>query len=65
MTETNAITEGLIQELLTSMKTLQADVAALKSSGTTGGNNPLTDTSGHTTLLENVNETGGNPRKRQ
>ena len=65
MTETNAITEGLFKELLTSVKTLQVDVAALKSSGAIGGNNPPTDKSGYATLPENSNETGGNSRKRQ
>ena len=65
MTETDAITQGLFQELLTSVKTLQANGTALKSSRATGGNNLLTNKSGHATLPENGNETGGNPRKRQ
>ena len=63
MTESNSISEGIIQELLTTVKGLQAEMAELKS-GATGGSNPPTDKSGRATLLEG-SDVRGNPRKRQ
>jgi len=63
MTEPNPISEGIIQELLTTMKGLQAKMAELKS-GATGGSNLPTDKSGHATLPEG-SDVRGNPQKRQ
>ena len=62
MTEPNSISEGIIQELLTTVKGLQAEMAELKS-GATGGSNPPTDKSGRATLPEG-SDVRGNPRKR-
>ena len=63
MTESKQISEGITQELLTTVKSLQADMAELKSGATGGGNTP-TDKSGHATLLDG-SDARGNPRKRQ
>jgi len=63
MTEPNPISEGIIQELLTTVKGLQAEMAELKS-GATGGSNPPTNKSGCSTLPEGSN-VRGNPQKRQ
>ena len=46
MTELNVINDGVIKKLLPTMKSLQADMAELKS-GATGGSNLLTNQSGH------------------
>ena len=63
MTEPNPISDGIIQELLTTVKGLQAEMAELRS-GATGGNNLPTDKSGHATLPVG-SDVRGNPRKRQ
>jgi len=63
MTEPNPISEGIIQELLTTVKGLQAKMAELKR-GATGGNNSPTDKSGCATLPEG-SDVRGNPQKRQ
>ena len=63
VTEPNPISEGIIQELLITVKGLQAEMAELKSRAT-GGSNPPTDKSGRATLPEG-SDVRGNPRKRQ
>jgi len=62
MIELNLISEGNMQELLTTVKSLQADMAELKS-GATDGSNPPTDKSGHATLPDG-SDVHGNPQKR-
>ena len=64
MTDPSVISEEIVKELLTTVKSLQADVAELKS-GATGGINPPTGSPGPATLPLNGSEVRGNPRKRQ
>jgi len=65
MGNSTPISEGMLQELLTTIKKLETDVAVLQShSGATGGTIPLT-TSSHANLLQNSSKASGNPLKRQ
>ena len=64
MTKSNAINDGVIKELLATVKSLQADMVELKS-GATGGSNLLIDQSGRATLPSNGSKVSGNPRKRR
>lgn len=63
MTKSNAINDGVIKELLATVKSLQADMVELKS-GANGGSNLLIDQCGHATLPSNGSEVSGNPCKR-
>ena len=63
MTEPNVIKDGVIKKLLPTMKSLQADMAELKS-GATSGSNLSTDQSGRDTLPSNGRNVRGNLLKR-
>ena len=64
MTDANAVNDEVIKELLATVKSLQADMAEIKS-GATGGNNPPTDQPGRATLPLVGSDASGNPRKRR
>ena len=49
MIELNLISEGNMQELLTTVKSLQADMAELKSGATDGSNPPTVKSGCHST----------------